>query len=142
MPRTLLEVEDEGVLAHVQDRDACQQVLSHWQETLRPAFRFQLLGKTLFYGPGAHQLLQLTQELGSLLDACRCMGISYTKGRKIIANIEQNIGCPVLERTRGGKTGGASSVTPTGQALIGNYNEFCKAGEAYLAELFCQFFPS
>ena len=142
VPRTLLEVEDEGVLAHVQDRDACQQVLSHWQETLRPAFRFQLLGKTLFYGPGAHQLLQLTQELGSLLDACRCMGISYTKGRKIIANIEQNMGCPVLERTRGGKTGGASSVTPTGQALIGNYNEFCKAGEAYLAELFCQFFPS
>ena len=76
VPRTLLEVEDEGVLAHVQDRDACQQVLSHWQETLRPAFRFQLLGKTLFYGPGAHHLLQLTHELGSLLDACRCMGIS------------------------------------------------------------------
>lgn len=138
--RVPLLVEDEGVLAHIQDQAACGQVLSHWEESLRPAFRFQLLRGQPFYGPGAHHLLLLTEETGSLLDACHCMGISYTKGRKIIANLEQSMGCPILERTRGGKTGGMSSVTPAGRALICNYNEFCKAAEAYLTELFYEIF--
>ena len=138
--RVMLEVEDEGVLAHIQDDVACEHVLSRWKESLRPAFRFQLMREQPFYGPGAHQLLQLTKETGSLLDACRCMGISYTKGRKIISNLEQNMGCPILERIRGGKAGGMSTVTPAGQALIDNYNKFCKAAEAYLTELFYEIF--
>lgn len=89
----------------------------------------------------AHQLLQLTQETGSLLEACRCMGISYSKGCKIISNLEQNMGCPVLERTRGGREGGASTVTEAGQELIRSYAAFCKEAKEYLTELFPKYFP-
>lgn len=140
--RVALSVEDEGVLAHIQDSAACDQVLSRWEERLWPSFRFQLVRDRPFYGPGSHQLLQLTQETGSLLDACRCMGISYTKGRKIIADLEQAMGCPILERTRGGKAGGASTLTPAGQALLCNFRAFCKEAEAYLTELFYEIFSS
>lgn len=141
--RTVLTVEDEGVLAHIQDGTACEQLLLNRKTPdLRPAFRFQLMRDQPFYGPGAHQLLQLTQETGSLLDACRHMGISYSKGRKIISNLEQHMGCTILECIRGGKTGGASTVTTEGQRLIHNYSAFCKEAEIYLTELFHKHFHS
>lgn len=140
--RVTLEVEDEGILANAQDADAFGSLLSdREEERLRPVFRFQLMREQPFYGPGAHQLLQLTQETGSLLEACRCMGISYSKGRKIIFNLEQNMGCPILERTRGGREGGTSTVTETGQQLIRSYTAFCKEAREYLAELFPKYFP-
>lgn len=140
--RVTLEVEDQGILANTQDSAACESLLSYCEdEKLRPVFRFQLMRDQPFYGPGAHQLLQLTEETGSLLEACRCMGISYSKGRKMISNLERNMGRPILERTRGGREGGASTVTETGRALIHSYAAFCKEAEEYLTELFSKYFP-
>lgn len=139
--RVTLEVEDKGILANTRDEDTCENLLSDREEGLRPAFRFLLMREQPFYGPGAHQLLQLTQETGSLLEACRCMGLSYSKGRKIISNLERNMGCPILERTRGGKEGGTSTVTETGQELIRGYTAFCKEAREYLTELFPKYFP-
>ena len=139
--RVLLEVEDEGILANTRDNAACESLLSgRREEELRPAFRFQLVGDQPFYGPGAHQLLKLIQETGSLLEACRCMGISYSKGRKMISNLERNMGCPILERTRGGREGGASTVTEAGQELIRSYDAFCKEAKEYLTGLFPKYF--
>lgn len=141
LARTEVPVEDPGILTHIQDRDGCEALLSAQREPrLRPAFRFQLMRDQPFYGPGAHQLLQLTEETGALLDACHHMGISYSKGRKIIANLERQMGCPMLERTRGGKDGGASTVTPEGRALIRRYSAFCEEAETILTELFRQYF--
>lgn len=139
--RTLVEVADEGVLANLRRGEPCEHLAArHAQAELRPAFRFQLMRDQPFYGPGAHQLLQLTEETGSLLDACRHMGISYSKGRKIIANLERQLGGPVLESTRGGKAGGASTVTEAGRTLMGNYTAFCREAEACLEELFHKHF--
>ncbi len=139
--RTMLEVEDTGILANTREDALCEELISRQnREGLRPAFRFQLMRDQPFYGPGAHQLLQLTQETGSLLEACRCMGISYSKGRKIISNLERHMGCPVLESTRGGKEGGASTVTEAGAQLLRSYSAFCKEATEYLTQLFPKYF--
>ena len=139
--RTVLEVEDGGVLANTRDRDSCERLLSHRQEEgVRPAFRFLLTREQPFYGPGPHQLLQLVEETGSLLEACRCMGISYSKGRRMIANLERHMGCPVLQRTRGGREGGASTVTGAGRKLIDSYDAFCREARDDLTELFPNYF--
>lgn len=138
--RVALEVEDEGTLANTRDGAACESLLSSREEELRPAFRFQLVRDQAFYGPGAHQLLQLIEETGSLLEACRCMGISYSKGRKMISNLERNMGCPILESTRGGREGGASTVTDAGKELIRSYTAFCKEAREYLTQLFPKYF--
>lgn len=140
--RTRLEVEDEGVLANVRDGGDYGHLLArHGREALRPVFRFQLMRDQRFYGPGAHQLLQLTEETGSLLEACRRMGISYSKGRKIISNLEQQMGRPILESTRGGKAGGASTLTPEGRELVHRYGAFCREAEECLSALFDKHFP-
>ena len=143
LKRTLLEVEDEGVLANVRDGGDYGHLLPRrGREALRPVFRVQLMRDQRFYGPGAHQLLQLTGETESLLEACRRMGISYSKGRKIISNLERQMDCHILESTRGGKAGGASTLTPEGRELIRRYSAFCREAEECLGALFEKHFPS
>lgn len=109
-------------------------------EKLRLDARFHLSKDRGFYGPGTHRLLQLTEETGSLLEACRRMGLSYSKGRKIVSLTEQQIGCPVIERQQGGRSGGHSSLTEEGQKLIRCYHDFCVEAEECLNELFQKHF--
>ena len=141
--RLEIPVEDEGVVANLrQGGDHQHLVDSHDLATLRPAFRFQLMREQAFFGPGTYQLLRLTEETGSLLEACRHMGISYSKGRSVISRVEQQMGYPILERRRGGKSGGASVVTAEGLQLMERYQAFCREAEASLGALFQKYFPT
>lgn len=140
--RQEIPVQDEGVVANIrQIADHQRLVTSHDLATLRPAFYFQLMREQIFYDPGTHQLLQLTEETGSLLEACRQTGISYSKGRSVISLVEQQLGCPVLESHRGGKSGGTSAVTPEGRQLMERYQAFCQEAEETLNRIFQKYFP-
>ena len=127
LKRQEIEVEDEGVLANVQRDESYAQLLVEQElSKIRPVVTLRLAREQVFYGPGVHQLLRLTEETGSLLDACRHMGISYSKGRKIVAVLEKYLGCPALESRQGGKTGGCSLVTGEAKRLMDRYDCFCE----------------
>ena len=49
------------------------------------------------------------------------MDISYSKGRKMIKQLEQQLGFPVVQRWTGGSGGGGSVLTPKGERLIEAY---------------------
>lgn len=137
-----VEVEDEGVLVNIASgEDYAQLVNSHDLTRARFDLRIRLVGERVFYGPGAHQLLQLTSETGSLLEACRQMGISYSKGRKIVSTLEQQTGHPVIESRQGGAAGGSSVLTEHGKALLERYAAFCQEANACMEELFQKYFP-
>lgn len=141
LTRREVAVEDEGVLTNVQrDASYVRLVAQHDLSELRPVFTFRLAREQVFYGPGAHQLLQLTDETGSLLDACRHMGISYSKGRKMIAALENNLGCPVLVTQQGGKNGGRSLLTGEARRLMARYDIFCAEAREQLGGLFKKHF--
>lgn len=85
LPVHVVPVEDEGILADIQNMESCSHLVAEHDLTeLNFDLRIRLMKERAFYGPGTHQLLQLTEETGSLLDACRLMGISYSKGRKTL----------------------------------------------------------
>ena len=105
-----------------------------------PDFRIRLINEKPFYGPGAQQLLQLTEQTGSLRNACCLMGLSYSKGRKIVAVIEQQTGRQIMESRQGGKTGGNSTVTEAGIELVRSYDVFCTEANQMLHELFDKHF--
>lgn len=107
---------------------------------LSPHTRFTLSKEQSFYGPGTHRLLRLTEETGSVLEACRQMGLSYSKGRKIIAHAEEELGFPLLDRQQGGKGGGRSFVTEEAKKLMYNYQEFCMEAEKSIDVLFKKYF--
>lgn len=140
LPCRLVAVEDQGVLAAAPGEALTRLIEEHDLARLRPDFRFRLMREKAFYGPGTHQLLRLTEETGSLLEACRHMGISYSKGRKIIATTEQQLGYPVIESQQGGRTGGRSALTEQGRALVRGYNGFYAEAKQALEELFRKYF--
>lgn len=108
---------------------------------LRAVLRIRLYREKKFYGPGIHQLLQLTEELGSLSAACQQMGISYSKGRRIVGGMEEELGAAVLETGQGGKTGGYSRLTPQAKDMMTRYGVFLEEAEAAVQELFRKHFP-
>ena len=110
------------------------------EKPMHPVFRFQLEKEHRFFGTGANRLLHLVRDTGSLLTACREMNMSYSKGRKIVARMESELGFRVVESRQGGKAGGFSMLTPQAEELIEKYDAFTNRAEQILASLFDEYF--
>lgn len=135
--RTIVEVEDQGIFSDVLESDAYRELLpEHDIGKLRLSFQLRIGREEVFYGPGVHQLLRLTQEQNSLADACKFMGISYSKGRKIIQTMEEQTGAPVLITRQGGKGGGYSKLTEEARRMIQQYEALHKEAEEALQLMF------
>lgn len=139
--RQFIKTEDAGILpdgAYGTDYD--DLLPSHDAAHLRATFQFRISKEQIFYGSGMHHLLQLTEEFGSLSNACHHMGISYTKGRKIIATMEEQLGAPVLQTQQGGKRGGFSRLTAEAKDMMRRYSAFRAEAEDALQTIFQKHF--
>nr|WP_072514292.1 NTP transferase domain-containing protein [Ndongobacter massiliensis] len=139
--RQIIDVDDAGILTDTRSGVSYEALAAeHELSKLRASFRMRISREKWFYGPGAHQLLQLIDESGSLSSACEYMGMSYTKGRKIIALMEQQLGVPVLETQQGGKTGGGSRLTKAAKEVMRRYDAFISEAEPALQKIFHKHF--
>jgi len=68
-------------------------------------------------------LLKAIQEKGSILAACRALGIPYSRGWEAIARLERALGLKVIEASRGGVKRGGASLTEVGEKLLEKYFE-------------------
>lgn len=91
-------------------------------------------------GPGVAELLELVEETGSMKEACRRMGMSYSKGWKITGRAEQELGYPLIFRSHGGRTGGSCSVTQEGLSLIRRYRALEEKVKEYASGIFKDIF--
>ncbi len=123
---TDLEVEDEGIYRDMDTREQYEELLD-WNYRrgqgypIRPEIQVRLTASEPFYGPGVQKLLTLIGQTGSLQEACIYMDISYSKGRKMIKGLEQQLGFPVVRRWTGGSGGGGSLLTEKGRKLTKSY---------------------
>ena len=141
LPCDLVEVDDEGILADLCSGENYEHLLCDYStRDFYLDVRLRIVRERPCYGPGAHHLLQLTDETNSLREACRRMGISYGKGRSIISLIEQQLGYSMIESQQGGKTGGNSVVTEEGKKFMQSYAAFFAEAKQYLDELFKKHF--
>ncbi|HIZ13758.1 MAG TPA: LysR family transcriptional regulator [Candidatus Mediterraneibacter stercorigallinarum] len=91
---------------------------------IRPRIKVQLTGSEPFFGPGVRTLLEWIREEGSVRDACEKMGLSYSKGRKMLDRAEKELGYTIVERSPGGKNGGGARVSGEGLKLLEKYERF------------------
>lgn len=107
---------------------------------IRPRLKVQLAGTEPFFGPGVRTLLECIREEGSVRDACEKMGLSYSKGRKMLERAEKELGYTIVERSPGGKNGGSARVSDDGIRLLLQYERFEKelteAAEEKYREIF------
>ena len=77
-----------------------------------------------FMGAGVLWLLEGVLETGSLLAASQRMGLSYTKARVMLENIEKALGLPMKKRKKGGAEHRGAELTPFALEYIKLYKAF------------------
>ncbi len=75
-------------------------------------------------GDGKWLLLTTIDELGSITKAVEKLGISYRKAWGNLRKMEQLLDVPIIEKQRGGASGGSTTLTPQGAVIIKAYKKF------------------
>ncbi len=100
-----------------------------------------LVGATRFLGPGVVELLEAIAATGSVKQACQQMGLSYTKGWRLVHTLEAEFGFACVARQQGGVGGGRASLTPECRAVLERFERFTAQVDAAVAALFAEHFP-
>ena len=94
------------------------------------------------FGPGIAQLLHRVRELHSLRAAASSMNMAYSKAWTVLRTAENALGYKLLYSSAGGKNGGGAVLTPQGEKLLEQYDEFCRRMQAYGAQQYAELFGS
>jgi len=102
-----------------------------------PKFKFWLEDKDKRYilGEGTAELLLKVKELKSISEAANYCNISYAHAWRKIRAIEKSSGQEIISKTRGGKGGGHSELTPFGEKILEEFLKTRKDIEMYIANL-------
>lgn len=79
-------------------------------------------------------------EYGSLVAAAEKMKISYRKAWGLLRQSEQTLGFPLIDKHRGGRDGGNSTLTETGQNLVESYKKLREEFDASVKVIVKNFF--
>ena len=117
-----VEVSDGGVVIRARKEDCFEEVAEkECPPPVYPRVKVQLVKNEPFFGPGMMVILKQIEILGSVREACEKAGMSYSKGWSLIRTAERELGCTVVERSPGGKTGGTARVSEKGRCLMEKY---------------------
>ena len=101
-----------------------RQITSTSGETrLGVSVQVRLAKDGIFFGPGKARLMEYIEKTGSMQEACLEMGLSYSKGARMIKAAEKQLGFKLLERRIGGSGGGGSRLTDEGRDLLKKYRQ-------------------
>ena len=76
------------------------------------------------FGDGKWRLLKALYDKGSLTAAAEKLGISYRKAWGDLQKAEKCLGTTLIEKKRGGRAGGHTKLTQTGEKWLGAYSRF------------------
>jgi molybdate transport system regulatory protein len=103
-------------------------VTLRYMKKIKPAVKVSLITDgergLPFCGPGMVKLLAAIDKAGSMREAVALMGISYSKGWKLLSRLEEYLQIPVVDRQQGGKGGGKSALTPDGARFLQKHTAF------------------
>ena len=90
-------------------------------------------------GDGKWQILKAIEEYGSLVAATKALGITYRRTWGDLKKIEEMVGFAILDKERGGKDGGKSSLTPEGKRLVEAFDQFHIKMDQHMEAAFIEF---
>jgi len=140
-------VDDLGTTLDGDTRDEYETLLKYRrQETDEPQplqldLRLGLRAETAFWNPECAQFLELIQTTGSMLSACQCMHMSYSRGWKTVNEMERQLGYPLLSRSQGGHSGGGSELTEKGRQFLAAFLAMQEEIRAESRAIFSRYFP-
>jgi len=87
-----------------------------------------------YLGVGKVRLMEAIEELGSISQAARRMGMSYKRAWSLIQEVNQLEEQPYVSKEVGGAGGGHATVTAAGHRAIARYRELEDDLRAFLAQ--------
>ncbi len=90
-------------------------------------------------GDGKWQILKAIEKHGSLKAATKSLGITYRRTWGDLKKIEEMLGFAILEKERGGREGGKSTLTLEGRRLVNAFDDFHKKVDAFVGTAFSEF---
>src|SRR5699024_2733003 len=93
-----------------------------------------------FFGPGAAKIMELVKQTGSLSKAYNIMGLSSSKGWRMIKKAEENLGFPLIISTVGGEGGRGSKLSEKGEEFLKNYTKFNQEANKEVRVIFNKYF--
>lgn len=129
IPITSLDVDDAAVKFDIDTPEEYQRLIEWNYERgkgypISPEVEVKLKAKEIFFDKQAFKLLINIKEFNSLQKACTATDISYSKGSRMIKDIEWELGFPIVEKWTGGSSGGGTSITEEGEELLNTYEKF------------------
>ncbi len=105
--------------------------------SLDARFRLRISrGAEIAVGPGKISLLEAIAETGSITAAAKHLGMSYRRAWLLVDEMNRYFRKPVVDSAKGGREGGGTVVTPTGQEVVAIYREIeHKAARATAGDL-------
>jgi len=76
-----------------------------------------------FFGPGRSELLLLIDQLGSLSQAAKRMGMSYKKAWEMVTALNTQTARPLVLLQTGGKKGGGATITDEAKQLVAYHQQ-------------------
>ena len=126
--RVWVNVEDAGILASVRHQEELYARLSeHNSAIVHAALNIRLEQEEPFFTARLKLLLYLIADSNNMRTACTCSGIAHSKAWDMINRLEQNLGYRIVERQRGGKSGGSTRLTEQGEEFLVAYHDFERA---------------
>lgn len=90
-------------------------------------------------GDGKWRILKAIEEHGSLKAATDNLEITYRRTWGDLKKIETQLGFQLLEKNRGGKDGGKTSLTTQGKLLVAAFDEFHEKVDSIIEDAFESF---
>ena len=101
------------------------------EKNYHPKIQVSIAGDEMFFFFFPYRLLKITDETGSVREACNEMGLSYSKAWKILNRMEEEMGREMVIRSRGGTTGGHTVLTDFGKRYLQIYDEYNQSVQAF-----------
>jgi len=90
-------------------------------------------------GDGKWVLLKAIEETGSLKAAMEKLNLTYRKTWNNLQQIEERLGFPILETTRGGADGGNTCLTEEGKRIVRAFDNFHNEFDVLINQAFDKF---
>jgi molybdate transport system regulatory protein len=92
------------------------------------------------FGDGPLDILNRVERAGSLRQAAEEIKMSYSQAWNLIKDLEERLGFKLLERKRGGKSGGGSQLTEPARDLMMKFEIFRDKAQESLNLLYKEIF--
>lgn len=146
-----MQAEDPGICHSLLGENGMETIGRYVREQnkskeIKIKLKVMLEKEERFFGPGVYELLVQVGRTGSIQAAVSEMGMSYSKGWKIINRLENEMGFAFLKRSNGGRNGGSSTLTEEGQIFLERYRAMTedieRAAKSFMETYFRDYGPN